>query len=81
MNERAAANSVDAEGVDDPIVCFCNEICLSAVVSALDAGASTLTAIIDATFAGCGACGGSCQPDLEAILEDWYSDEALPDGP
>jgi bacterioferritin-associated ferredoxin len=58
---------------DDPIVCFCNEIRLSEIVGALDAGATSLADIFDATWAGCGPCGGSCQPDLQAILEDYMS--------
>lgn len=56
---------------DDPIVCFCNEIRLSEIVAAMDNGASTLADVFDATWAGCGPCGGSCQPDLKAILDDY----------
>lgn len=61
---------------DDPIVCFCNEIRLSEIVEALDNGASSLADIFDATWAGCGPCGGSCQPDLDAILQDYLAQGA-----
>ncbi|MCO4762218.1 MAG: (2Fe-2S)-binding protein [Myxococcales bacterium] len=69
----------EAVGSDNPIVCFCNEIRLSAIVTALEDGADSLPGLVDATFAGCGPCGGSCQPDLEAILEDWH--HGAPDEP
>ena len=55
---------------DDPMVCLCNQVPLSDIVAALDDGACTLAEIFDLTWAGCGPCGGSCQPDLQAILED-----------
>ena len=58
---------------DDPVICFCNEIRLSEIVDAMDAGATSLADIFDATWAGCGPCGGSCQPDLQALLEDYLS--------
>lgn len=59
-------------GHDDPIICFCNEIPLSQIVAALEDGAMTLADLFDATWAGCGPCGGSCQPDLAAILDDFH---------
>jgi len=64
-----------SEDVDDPVICFCNEIRLSAIVVALDDGAVTLADIFDATWAGCGPCGGSCQPDLVAIVSDYHGIE------
>jgi NAD(P)H-nitrite reductase large subunit len=70
-----AGEAGDVGACVDPVVCFCNEVPLSAIVCALEEGAKDLTALIDATWAGCGACGGTCQPDLEAIIEDWYADE------
>lgn len=67
-----------SQTADDPIVCFCNEIRLSEIVGSLDAGATCLADIFDATWAGCGPCGGSCQPDLRAILEDYLAEPAPP---
>lgn len=60
----------------DPVVCFCNEVRVSALVRAMDGGAHTLAAVFDATWAGCGPCGGSCQPDLAALLEDYLAESA-----
>ncbi len=65
------------QGADaaDPVVCFCNEVRLSRIVDALDAGATTLAELYDLTWAGCGPCGGTCQPDLAAILDDWVGED------
>ena len=54
---------------DDPIVCLCNGVRVSAIVEAVEHGADDLSAIFDATWAGCGPCGGSCQADLLALLD------------
>lgn len=53
----------------DPLVCFCNEVRRSTIQAAIENGADTLAALFDATWAGCGPCGGSCQPDLVSLLE------------
>ena len=54
---------------DDPIVCLCNGVRVSAIVDAVENGADDLSAIFDATWAGCGPCGGGCQGDLLALLD------------
>lgn len=56
----------------DPLVCLCNQVPRSAIVAAMDRGACTLAQLFDATFAGCGPCGGSCQPQLVAMLEEHH---------
>lgn len=53
---------------NDPLICMCNEVPASQILRAIDCGACTLGQIFDATFAGCGPCGGSCQPELVRIL-------------
>lgn len=53
----------------DPLVCLCNQVPQSQIVEAMLRGACSLAQIFDATFAGCGPCGGSCQPQLVAMLE------------
>ena len=57
---------------DDPVLCFCNEVRLSVIVRAMDDGAESLADLFDRTWAGCGPCGGSCQPDLLALLHDFH---------
>lgn len=53
----------------DPLICLCNRVPLSAIDAAMDAGADSLAKLFDATFAGCGPCGGSCQPELQRLLQ------------
>ncbi len=55
----------------DPLVCLCNQVPESAIVAAMDSGATSLAQLFDQTFAGCGPCGGSCQPQLIAMLEEY----------
>lgn len=54
----------------DPMICSCNEVPLSAIHAAIDSGACNLAQIFDATWAGCGPCGGTCQPELARILTE-----------
>ncbi len=54
----------------DPLICMCNEVPKSAIDAAMRNGATTLAEIFDQTFAGCGPCGGSCQPELVQLLSD-----------
>lgn len=54
----------------DPLICFCNEVPKSKIDAAMANGACTLAAIFDQTFAGCGPCGGSCQPELVQLLAE-----------
>lgn len=56
--------------LNDPLVCFCNEVPRSAIDRAIARGACSLAQLYDATFAGCGPCGGSCQPHLVHILTE-----------
>ncbi|MSQ82550.1 MAG: hypothetical protein EXR77_06485 [Myxococcales bacterium] len=53
---------------NDPVICCCNAVPLSEIERAIGQGACTLAQLFDATFAGCGPCGGSCQPELVQIL-------------
>ncbi|MBM4342498.1 MAG: (2Fe-2S)-binding protein [Deltaproteobacteria bacterium] len=52
----------------DPIICCCNGVALSQIHRAMRNGARTLADLFDVTFAGCGPCGGNCQPELCRIL-------------
>ncbi len=55
---------------DDPLVCLCNRVPRSALLRAMDAGADSLATLFDQTFAGCGPCGGTCQPAVAQLLTD-----------
>jgi len=50
-------------------ICYCNSIPKAQVEAAIQNGADTLGKIFDETTAGCGPCGGSCQPDLKDLLK------------
>lgn len=52
----------------DPLICSCNEVPRSQIVAAIRRGASSMADIYDATWAGCGPCGGTCQPEIAALL-------------
>jgi assimilatory nitrate reductase catalytic subunit len=52
----------------DPLICCCNEVPRSQIVAAIRQGACSMAAIFDATWAGCGPCGGTCQPEIAALL-------------
>ncbi|MEY3014183.1 MAG: hypothetical protein RIT45_2918 [Pseudomonadota bacterium] len=71
MSRQAPVFVTRPAPADDPIVCCCNGVPLSEIVRAMDEGAVTLSDLFDRTWAGCGPCGGSCQPDLEALLADY----------
>lgn len=60
---------------DDPLVCLCNRVPRSALLRAMDGGADSMAALFDQTFAGCGPCGGSCQPDVARLLQAYRDGE------
>lgn len=51
-------------------ICYCNGIPRATVEDAIRRGCDTLGKVFDATTAGCGPCGGSCQPELRKMLDD-----------
>jgi bacterioferritin-associated ferredoxin len=53
-------------------ICLCNSVPQKDIEDAIARGCNTLGRLFDATTAGCGACGGSCQPTLRKML-DTYS--------
>ena len=55
---------------DERLVCLCNAVTRGTVRAAIARGCDTLGKIFDATSAGVGACGGSCQPELRRLLRE-----------
>ena len=54
----------------NPLVCLCNGIAKETIEKAIrEQGARSLDEIFDLTMAGVGACGGSCRPQLQKILQ------------
>jgi bacterioferritin-associated ferredoxin len=68
--------------MDDPIdslhpavrglktVCRCNNIKYRTIERAIREGAHTLTQVANRTTATLGQCGGSCTPDVQALLDE-----------
>jgi bacterioferritin-associated ferredoxin len=63
------------------LICLCNEVTQATVEDAIARGCDTLGKIFDATIAGCGACGGSCQPTLRKMLEAYQQTGKFPENP
>jgi len=51
-------------------VCRCNNIKYRTIERAIREGAHTLNQIANRTTATTGQCGGSCTPDVQAMLEE-----------
>ena len=63
-------NRPAAKSKRSPLVCFCNGVSREAIEDAIRRGCTTLGKIFDSTTAGCGPCGGSCQPELRKMLAE-----------
>lgn len=64
-----------------PLVCLCNAVPRADVETAIGRGAKTLSQVFDRTLAGVGPCGGSCQPELRKMLEQYLADGTFPSPP
>ena len=51
-------------------VCRCNNIKYRTIERAIREGAHTLNQVANRTTATTGQCGGSCTPDVQAMLEE-----------
>ena len=63
------------------LICLCNAVSQQEVEDAIARGSDTLGKIFDATCAGVGACGGSCQPTLRKMLEAYQETGKFLDNP
>jgi bacterioferritin-associated ferredoxin len=63
------------------LICLCNEVAQADIEAAIMRGCDTLSKIFDATLAGVGACGGSCQPTLRKMLETYKATGKFPENP
>lgn len=62
-------------------ICLCNAISQQEIEDAMARGCDTLGKLFDATCAGVGACGGSCQPTLTKMLEAYKTTGKFLDNP
>lgn len=51
-------------------VCRCNNIKYRTIERAIREGAHTLTQVANRTSATLGQCGGTCTPDVQALLDE-----------
>jgi NAD(P)H-nitrite reductase large subunit len=63
------------------LICLCNGIPQGEIEGAIERGCRTLGRIFDATTAGVGACGGSCQPILRRMLDEYLTNGKFPEDP
>tara|TARA_Y100001935_G_C17307830_1_gene513582 strand:- start:3124 stop:3354 length:231 start_codon:yes stop_codon:yes gene_type:complete len=68
MTSKNRARNKSKKSKKEKLICYCNKIPLRVVEEAIDNGASSLGDLFDRTQAGCGPCGGSCQPELRKLL-------------
>lgn len=59
-------------------VCRCNNIKYKTIERAIREGAHTLTQVANRTAATTGHCGGSCTPDVQAMLAEHAPQLPLP---
>jgi len=63
------------------LICLCNEVSQDEIEAAITRGCNSLGKLFDATSAGVGACGGSCQPTLRKMLECYEQTGKFPVNP
>lgn len=62
-------------------ICLCNSVSQEEIEQAIQRGCQSLGKIFDATTAGVGACGGTCQPILKKMLETYLGSGKFPEDP
>lgn len=62
----------------EKIICYCNEVSQPSIEEAIKNGCTNLGSIFDATRAGVGPCGGSCQGRLLEMLKCYHQTGEFP---
>lgn len=65
----------------DKMICLCNGVPQSVIEDAIVRGCKTLSELFDATQAGVGPCGGSCQGRLIEMLKSYHTTGTFPQFP
>ena len=53
------------------LICYCHEVPEKTVAEAIQRGCSKVDQVSDATTAGIGACGGTCRPNIQRMIDDF----------
>lgn len=75
------ANPKSNRNKPDKYVCYCNRVAKEPIEAAIKRGCDTLAKVFDATTAGVGACGGSCRPYIQKMLETYGETGNFPENP
>lgn len=65
----------------EKMICLCNGVSQSVIEEAIVGGCNTLSELFDATQAGVGPCGGSCQGRLIEMLKSYHQSKTFPQFP
>jgi bacterioferritin-associated ferredoxin len=60
-------------------VCYCNFVPKEKIEAAIRRGCTELNKIFDATNAGVGACGGSCRPYIQRMVDQFAVSGTFPE--
>jgi bacterioferritin-associated ferredoxin len=61
------------------IICYCNSITYEKISGAIRRGCRKLDALMNATTAGLGQCGGTCKPDLIKLIQGFNDNGEFPE--
>lgn len=53
------------------LVCYCHAVPVTEVQAAIERGCHKVDQVSDATTAGIGACGGTCRPTIQKMIQDF----------
>lgn len=53
------------------LICYCHGIPEKDVAEAIQRGCVKVDQVSDATTAGIGACGGTCRPNIQKMIDDY----------
>lgn len=62
-------------------VCWCNMVSKDLIEKAIREGHTDIYDIFEKTNAGVGACGGSCRPYIQKMIEQYLKDGTFPKKP
>ncbi|MBX3023056.1 MAG: (2Fe-2S)-binding protein [Bdellovibrionales bacterium] len=74
-------NPADKNPKRTRFICLCNSVPQDVIEAAIARGCNTLSKVFDATTAGVGPCGGSCQPVLRRMLDSYLANGEFPENP
>ena len=75
------ANQKSNPNKSGKFVCYCNRVSKEPIENSIRRGCTTLAKVCDATNAGVGACGGSCRPYIQKMIESYQATGQFPEEP